>query len=136
MHGIPVLRATEDVDIGFAVTDWEDFKTLRTALIASTYFEPHNRVTHKIFYREQREIDLIPFGGVERADGSIAWPPRGDEVMTVAGYREALACAIDVLLPENERALVVSLPMLAVLKIVAWPSGILPPRVKTPPICF
>ena len=40
--------------------------------------------------------------------------------MTVVGYREALASAIEVKLPENERVLVVSLPMLAVLKMVAW----------------
>jgi predicted nucleotidyltransferase len=39
--------------------------------------------------------------------------------MTVVGYREALGSAIDVKLPENQRVLVVSLPMLAVLKMVA-----------------
>jgi predicted nucleotidyltransferase len=57
---------------------------------------------------------------LEQPDGSIAWPPRGDEVMTVVGYREALASAIDVMLPEGQRVLVVSLPMLAVLKVLAW----------------
>ena len=119
-HRITVLRATEDVDLGFAVTDWDAFTALRDALIASTYFESHKRVRHKIFYRGDREIDLIPFGGVEQADGSIAWPPRGEETMTVVGYSEALACAIDVKLPQNQRVLVVSLPLLAVLKIVAW----------------
>jgi predicted nucleotidyltransferase len=119
-HEIPVPRATEDVDLGFAVTDWEAFTALRAKLIASTYFEPHKRVAHKIFHRGHREIDLIPFDGVEQADGSIAWPPRGEELMTVIGYREALTSAIDVKLPENQRILVVSLPMLAVLKIVAW----------------
>jgi predicted nucleotidyltransferase len=119
-HEIPVLRATEDVDLGFAVSDWEDFTALRTALITSPYFEQHQRVIHKIFHRQHREIDLIPFHGVEQADGSIAWPPRGEEMMTVVGYREALDSAIDVKLPENQRVLVVSLPMLSVLKIVAW----------------
>jgi predicted nucleotidyltransferase len=119
-HEIPVLRATEDVDLGFAVSDWEDFTALRAALIGSTYFQPHERVAHKIFHRQHRQIDLIPFGGVERADGSIAWPPRDEEIMTVVGYREALASAIDVKLPENQRVLVVSLPMLAVLKLVVW----------------
>ena len=119
-YEIPVARGTEDVDLGFAVSDWDDFTALRAALIASTYFEPDKRVAHKIFHRGHREIDLIPFGGVEQPDGSIAWPPRGEEVMTVVGYREALASAMDVKLPENQRVLVVSLPMLAVLKLVAW----------------
>jgi predicted nucleotidyltransferase len=119
-HEITVLRATEDVDLGFAVSDWAAFSSLRSALIASTYFEPHERVPNKIFHRRHREIDLIPFGGVEQTDGSIAWPPEGEEVMTVVGYSEALASAIDVKLPENQHVLMVSLPMLAVLKIIAW----------------
>lgn len=77
-------------------------------------------MVHKIYHRGHRQVDLIPFGGLEQPDGSIAWPPRGDEVMTVVGYREALASAIDVMLPEGQRVLVVSLPMLAVLKVLAW----------------
>jgi predicted nucleotidyltransferase len=119
-YKIPVSRATEDVDLGFAVADWEDFQSLRAALLASTYFEAHGAVVHKIYHRGHRQVDLIPFGGLEQPDGSIAWPPRGDEVMTVVGYREALASAIDVMLPEGQRVLVVSLPMLAVLKVLAW----------------
>lgn len=119
-YEIPVSRATEDVDLGFAVADWEDFAALRAALVASTYFEADKRVVHKIHHRQRRQVDLIPFGGLERPDGSIAWPPRGDEAMTVLGYREALASAIDVRLPEGQRVLVVSLPMLAVLKVIAW----------------
>jgi len=119
-YKIPVSRATEDVDLGFAVADWKDFDALRGALLASSYFEAHRGILHKIYHRHRREVDLIPFGGLEHPGGSIAWPPRGDEVMTVVGYREALASAIDVMLPEGQRVLVVSLPMLAVLKIVVW----------------
>jgi predicted nucleotidyltransferase len=112
-YKIPVSRATEDVDLGFATTDWEDFHALRAALFASTYFAADERVVHRIYHRQRTRIDLIPFGGLERPDGSIAWPPRGDETMTVLGYREALASAIDVMLPQGQRVLVVSLPMLA-----------------------
>lgn len=119
-HNIPVSRATEDIDLGFAVADWEDFATLRAALLASTHFEAHSSMIHKFFHRRGRQIDLIPYGGLELADGSIAWPPRGDEVMTVVGYRAAVASATDVMLPEGQRVLVVSLPMLAVLKVIAW----------------
>ena len=119
-HNIPVNRATEDVDLGFAVAHWEEFETLRAALLASAFFEARERVAHKIYHRRHGAVDLIPFGGLERPDCSIAWPPRGDEVMTVVGYGEALDSAIDVMLPEGQRVLVVSLPMLAVLKVIAW----------------
>jgi len=119
-HNIPVSRATEDIDLGFAVADWEGFATLRAALLASTHFEAHSSMIHKFFHRRRRQIDLVPFGGLELPDGSIAWPPRGDEVMTVVGFREALASARDVMLPEGQRVHVVSLPMLAALKVIAW----------------
>ena len=119
-YKIPVDRATEDVDLAFAITDWREFEALRAALLASAFFEAHESVVHRIYHRRHGAVDLIPFGGLEHPDGSIAWPPRGDEVMTVVGYREALASAIDVKLPAGQRVLVVSLPMLAVLKVIAW----------------
>src|SRR6266498_3950201 len=40
-HNIPVIRATEDIDLGFAVADWDDFAALRAALLASTHFGAH-----------------------------------------------------------------------------------------------
>jgi predicted nucleotidyltransferase len=65
-------------------------------------------------------IDLIPFGAVERVDGTIAWPPSGDEVMEVLGYSEAHAAAIPIALPHSQTVQAVSLPILAVLKVLAW----------------
>jgi predicted nucleotidyltransferase len=119
-HGIPVDRATADIDLGFALGDWREFEVLRTALIASGGFQEHRSVLHRIYHRRLGPVDLIPVGKLENPNGIIAWPPRGDEVMTVVGYREALASAIAVKLPESERVLVVSLAMLAVLKVIAW----------------
>jgi len=64
-------------------------------------------------------VDLIPFGEVERSDGSIVWPD-DDSVMGVLGYREARASAVEMILPQEQTLLTVSLPMLAVLKLLAW----------------
>jgi predicted nucleotidyltransferase len=119
-HNIPVRRATADIDIAFAVADWEEFSRLRAALLASTHFTAHNSMTHRFFHRQHRQIDILPFGGLELPDGSIAWPPRGDEVMTVVGFRDAFASPMDAMLPKGQRVLVVSLSMLVILKLVAW----------------
>jgi predicted nucleotidyltransferase len=118
-HNIRASRATEDIDLGFALSDWGDFAALRAALLGSTQFEAHRSLIHRFSHRRDRQIDLIPFGGLERPDGSVIWPS-GDDVMTVAGYREAQASAVDVLLPAGQRVLVVSLPMLVILKVIAW----------------
>jgi len=119
VHGIEIKRATEDVDLALAV-DWHGFSDARDALVATGLFEPLRNVPHKLRYGKFGWLDLIPFGAVERADGTIAWPPSGDEVMVVLGYAEAHATAIPIALPHHQTVQAVSLPMLAVLKVLAW----------------
>jgi predicted nucleotidyltransferase len=118
-HDIEIKRATQDVDFALAV-DWQEFSAARDALVATGLFEPLRNVPHKLRHGKFGWIDLIPFGAVERADGTIAWPPSGDEVMAVLGYAEAHAAAVPIALPDNQTVQAVSLPMLAVLKVLAW----------------
>lgn len=119
-HGLEIERVTSDADLALAVADWGQFATAREALLASGLFEPYPDTVHKLRHRTHGWIDLIAFGAVERNNGTIAWPPSGDEVMVVLGYAEADAAALTVRLPRNGTTRVVSLPMLAVLKILAW----------------
>jgi predicted nucleotidyltransferase len=119
-HGIKAARGTEDVDLALAVASWNVFEKLRKSLMSSKVFQSHSSGMHKLIYREQMTVDLIPFGGLENVDGTISWPPNGDTVMSVLGFWEALESSIEVLLPSNLRMAVVSLPMLAVLKILSW----------------
>ena len=60
------------------------------------------------------------FARDETEQRQIAWPPAGDVVMDVFGFREAEATAVGVELPQGVQAAVVSLPALAWLKIVCW----------------
>ncbi len=118
-HGIALARATHDADLALAVPNWDAFETLRRRLVESGIFEP-TPARHKLRNRSGIRIDLIPFGGVERPDGSIAWPPEYAEVMEVLGFAEARASAIEVRLPDSHILDVVALPMLAVLKVFVW----------------
>jgi len=119
-HTIKAARATEDIDLAFSVANWTDFEKLRKSLLNSEVFQPHPRGAQKLLYRKYMIVDLIPFGGLENADGTISWPPHGDIVMSVLGFEEALESSIDALLPSDRQVAVVSLPMLAVLKVLAW----------------
>lgn len=118
-EGVAVARATTDVDLAFGVAHWEHFSMLRVALVDSRRFAPSPVVTHRLIHRGTLAIDLIPFGGVEDATGRIRWPG-DDSLMRVLGYREAAATAVEVRLPREERVRTVSLPMLAILKVIAW----------------
>lgn len=118
-HGVPIARATTDIDLAFAVAHWGEFTTLRAALIASGTFISAGSSELRLRHRDGPPIDLIPFGGVENSSGLLQWPD-GQAEVGIMGYGEALATSIEVLLPENQRIAVVSLPMLIILKLLAW----------------
>ncbi|MGO4701643.1 nucleotidyl transferase AbiEii/AbiGii toxin family protein [Dyella sp. 2RAB6] len=119
-HGIETARATADIDIAIAVEHWQQFEELRSRLIEAGGFVAEKGHLHRLHYGPVLIVDLIPFGGVEASDRRIAWPPEGAQVMTVLGYREAARSALDVALPGGASIHVVSLPMLAAMKLVAW----------------
>lgn len=119
VHDVPITRATTDVDLAFAVADWDDFYLLKEALLGSGAFGTEQPVVHRLIHQTGIPVDLIPFGGVEGPDSSIVWPDDENE-MSVLGYREAVETAVDVMLPGNVRVSTVSIPMLAVLKLIAW----------------
>lgn len=120
-HGIDPRRATTDVDLAFLVSSWDEYLGLRNRLLASGDFvEVPRGGLHKLRFRGNLEVDIMPFGAIERPDRTIAWPPEGKIIMMVFGFREAQGSCITVILPPAERVQVVSLPALAILKFVAW----------------
>jgi predicted nucleotidyltransferase len=122
VFGRPPGRRTLDVDLGIAVCDWDHFARLKAGLIEEGGFQPHARMVQRLIYPSKPSVivDLIPFGGVEGADRTIAWPPDEDIIMRVTGFSDGLASAVPVRLQENLVIPVVSLPVLLVLKLFAW----------------
>lgn len=117
---VPVQRQTTDVDFALAVNDWATFERLRNQLVHTGRFEQVHGLPHRLRHGDGLPVDLVPFGAIETGQRQIAWPPTGDVVMDVFGFREALATAANVALPHGVQAAVVSLPALAWLKIVCW----------------
>ena len=118
-HGVPIARATTDIDFGLAVAGWEEFQKIRDTILSSEHFTSGQPGNHRLVHRGGVPLDLIPFGGVERDDGTIMWP-EDDSVMGVLGYAEARASAVDIQLPDKQSVATVCLPMLAILKLMAW----------------
>jgi predicted nucleotidyltransferase len=119
-HGIDTGRATEDADFAIAIADWDDFRQVKDRLLAGGAFRASGRSIHRLEHAAIPWVDLVPFGDLERQDRTIAWPPEGEPVMSVLGFQEAGATAVKVQLPDGQQVLVVSLPMLAALKLLAW----------------
>lgn len=118
-------RATRDVDMGICIDDWGKLDSLKASLVESGYFAEQPKIAHRLIYRPRENafgipLDLLPFGGVENADATIAWPPGMDVVMNVAGFSEARTSALMVEAVEGVVVPVTSLPSLAILKLIAW----------------
>jgi len=130
-YGIDTQRATEDVDLAFLVSDWNDFQLLRTRLIESSRFTGNAVEPYKLRHVGigAARVDLIPFAGVEDARRMIAWPPDRAIVMNVMGFLEAHDAALAIVLPEGVSVNVPPLHALMLLKLAAWTD-----RRLTPPI--
>ena len=122
VFGRPAGRRTLDIDFGIAVRDWEHFQILKSALVEQAGFTVHARANQRLIYPTTPVVivDLIPFGGVEREDRTIAWPPEEDFVMRVAGFSDGMKSSVPVRLADDLVVRVVSLPSLLVLKLFAW----------------
>lgn len=95
-HGIHTTRATMDVDIGVFVSDWDQFRTLKEALVHTGKFSP-TRQAQRLRFDEELLLDIIPFGGVAEENDSISWPPEYDTELSVAGFQECYQHAVSVL---------------------------------------
>lgn len=102
-HGVETLRKTQDFDFGVMVRDWGIFDALRQALIEGGEFEAtSNDATHKLRHKKTRyPLDIVPFGGVERADRTLAWPPDEHTVFDCFGMQEAMQASPQVRLPKD-----------------------------------
>lgn len=118
-HGIEIKRQTTNVDLAIAVDSWDAFHALRSAMLVSGKFAP-GRYLQRVLHVSSRNIDLLPFGGLEDAAHGIEWPPHGDVRMNVFGYIEALRAADRVRLPDGVEAPLVSQPGLILLKFFAF----------------
>ena len=118
--GVPIQRATQDIDFAFAVRSWDQFHALRQRLLESGSFGSIEGRQHRLRHRNKLTVDLVPFGRIETGDRRIAWPPTGNVVMDVFGFQESVASAETVLLPADVEISMVALPALALLKLVAW----------------
>jgi len=113
-------RTTTDWDIGVEISSWVAFNRLQKALTGGT--NPaftQDPVAHRFKHITGVSIDIIPFGGLERADGTIVWP-QDESQMVVLGFREVQSNAVEIDMGEGVVVPVATAPGLAVLKIFSF----------------
>lgn len=118
--GIETGEATRDIDFGLMMDDWTQFDMFRSRLLEQNGFAEYNTIPHRLRFQNIRELDIVPFGAIERKPGEIAWPPEFSTVMSTIGLREAHARALHITVAERIAIPFVSPAALAVLKLIAW----------------
>lgn len=93
-HDAP-LRATNDVDIAVAVADAAAFERLVADLAPVPASGAHKFLINGI------EVDIVPFGGIEREDRTVVWPD--GSTMNTLGFAESLESALELVLPGGRR---------------------------------
>lgn len=121
VFGEPTTRATRDIDVMVLVGSWARFDSLKNRLVTSGLFTMVSGHPQRLLYGDGGiPLDLVPFGGVEGAAGTIAWPPEREVLMTVAGFREASTTALPIAITDELTVPVVALAALSLLKLTAW----------------
>jgi len=123
VYDAKIKRATEDIDFGVAVGSWADYERLKMALIATDRFKDDKKNEQRIWWKErgaEMKIDLVPFGNLESPAGQIAFPPKGDFVMSTVGFAEAFENSWFLELNKELTVRIASLAGLALLKFVAY----------------
>jgi len=129
-YGADVERATQDVDFAIEVPNWAAFDALKQKLAEVGF--ALTREQHRLKSPSGTVVDIVPFGKLGGDKGSIAWPPKGDVVMSVLGFQEASENA-DRVLVDNEPELIVPVATpagMALLKMIAWFNRVREKRVK------
>lgn len=114
-------KATRDVDFAIAVQNWDEFSSIKEALLATARYSAPRHHPHRLNHIASNwQVDIIPFDGVQNAEGTIAWPPEMAIVMNVTGLTDALRSALRIEVADGLEIPVASVPAFFILKIFAW----------------
>lgn len=116
-YNVKSIRATEDIDFGVHVADWDQYYGLKEGLLATgNYSETRQK------YKGILKVDMVPFGPFKDENHEIIWAPDNDFKMNILGFEEALEHSLPVKLKaDSGKPIPFASPAgLALLKIIAW----------------
>ena len=120
-YSIAVRRATNDIDLAVRISSWDEFEALKRHLINTGKFS-ETQMVQRLLYQDRIPVDIVPFGAITEADGSISWPPDYAVHMNILGFEDAYTNAMQVMLKAEPslEILVASPSSLAALKLMSW----------------
>jgi len=120
IHDEKVGRATHDLDIAIAISNWDEFQKVEEGIVNIEGFEKDKTQKQRFIYLNDFQLDIVPFGEVMKEDDKIFWPPEKDIAMSVLGFSEVNEETNTVKIDDNIEIQIASLAGVFILKTVAW----------------
>lgn len=120
IHNEKSGRLTHDLDIAIAINNWAQYAEVEKGIITLEHFEKDPNQKQRFIYKENFQLDIVPFGNIMKENDKIFWPPDEQIAMSVLGFPEVRDELIQVQIDEEFEINIISLAGIFVLKIVAW----------------
>lgn len=120
IHGEKARRATRDLDIAIAISDWEQFDRIEKGIMNIDGFTKDTKQKQRFMYDDVFQIDIVPFGDIRKEDDRIFWPPDETMAMSEIGFAEAMDSTTNITVDDSFSIDVASLDGIFVLKLNAW----------------
>ena len=113
----PPARVTYDADFAIRMDTWNQFNSLKDGLVGKG-FNPDLHIEHRLELGKTI-VDILPYGPGIASGEKVQWP-RAGQSLTITGFEEACAHPVESVLGADLRVRHVTVPGLALLKIMAF----------------
>lgn len=119
LHGEKAKRATRDLDIAIAISDWAKYADVESGITKIEGFTKDTNQKQRFLFRDTFQVDIVPFGDIKKEDDRIYWPPDETVAMISLGFPEAQEKTYSVEI-DDLTIDVASLAGIFILKLFAW----------------
>jgi predicted nucleotidyltransferase len=112
------IRKTEDVDLAIQINDEGQYNELKKALIATGHFAAHPTEAIKLFYNNQIEVDLLPFGKIEEPNRDVRLS-HPSFVLNMPGFKEIYPFVEDMQINDDLIIKVCKMEGIILLKLIS-----------------
>lgn len=120
LHGEKAKRATRDLDIAIAISNWSEYDKVEEGILKIEGFKKDLKQKQRFNYQGTYQLDIVPFGNIMKENDRIFWPPDESMAMSVLGFAEVKNSTKQVIIDENLTIKVASLDGIFILKLNAW----------------
>lgn len=120
LHNEKSNRVTMDLDLAIAISHWDDFENISMYILSLPHFTKDSNQRQRFLFREEFQVDIVPYGSIKDQYDKIYWPPDESFAMSVVGFEEAEQHLISINLDDELNFDIVSLESVFLLKLFAW----------------